>query len=120
MKCLRGSRISFFFLAVSITLNGCTPEKARSLRVTAVQFKAESIAAIKAIEETHQRELTTLSLAQIELRNNVINTIRTSKNTIVLPPCEVSYKPYLPTIIVHKLKPNNILARCWGKRLRNG
>ena len=74
MKCLRRPRITFFLLVVSITLSGCTPEKARSLQIAVVQFKAESIAAIKAIEETHQRELTTLSLSQIELRNNVINT----------------------------------------------
>lgn len=120
MKCLRRPRITFFLLVVSITLNGCTPEKARSLRIAAVQFKAESIAAIKAIEETHQRELTTLSLSQIELRNNVINTIRTSKNTIVLPPCEVSYKPYLATIITHKLEPKITVARCCGSRNCNG
>ncbi len=53
MKCLRGSRITFFLLVVSVTLSGCTPEKARSLRIAAVQFKAESIAAIQAIEEMH-------------------------------------------------------------------
>lgn len=51
MKCLRSSRITFFLLVVSVTLSGCTPEKARSLRIAAVQFKAESTAAIKAIED---------------------------------------------------------------------
>lgn len=51
MKCLRGSRTTFFLLVVSVTLSGCTPEKARSLRIAVVQFKAESSAAIKVIEE---------------------------------------------------------------------
>ena len=56
MKCLR-PRITFFFLIVSVTLSGCTPEKARSLRLAAVQFKAESLAAINAIAQMHRREL---------------------------------------------------------------
>lgn len=85
MKCLRRSYITFFLLAVNITLSGCTPEKARTLRLAAIQFKAESLAAIQAIEQMHQREITPPPLSQSELRNNAINNILTSKNEILLP-----------------------------------
>lgn len=75
MKCLRRPRIAFCLLVVSITLSGCTPEKARSLRIAAVQFKAESIAAIKAIEEMHRRELEVPPQVQAEARNSFINGV---------------------------------------------
>lgn len=75
MKCLRRSRITFFLLVVSVTLSGCTPEKARSLRLAAVQFKAESTAAIKAIEELHRRELELPPQVQAQARNDFINGV---------------------------------------------
>jgi hypothetical protein len=49
MKRLRRSHITFFLLMVSVTLSSCTPEKARALRLAAVQFKNESLTAIEAI-----------------------------------------------------------------------
>lgn len=60
---------------VSVTLSGCTPEKARSLRIAAVQFKAESIAAIKAIEEMHRRELELPPQVQEKARNDFIDSV---------------------------------------------
>ena len=75
MKCLRSSRITFFLLIVSVTLSGCTPEKARSLRIAAVQFKAESTAAIKAIEEMHRRELELPPQVQEKARNDFIDGV---------------------------------------------
>lgn len=85
MKCLRSLRITFFLLVVSVTLSGCTPEKARALRLAAVQFKVESLTAIEAIEEMHQRELTPPPLAQAEVRSNAINNILVSEKPILLP-----------------------------------
>lgn len=85
MKYLRKPRITFFFLIVSITLSGCTPEKARALRLAAIQFKAESLGAIQAIEQMHQREITPPPLSQTALRNNAVNNILTSKKEIFLP-----------------------------------
>ena len=75
MKCLRRPQITFFLLAVSVTLSGCTPEKARSLRLAAVQFKAESLAAIQAIAEMHRRELELPPQVQAEARNSFINGV---------------------------------------------
>jgi hypothetical protein len=60
---------------VSVTLSGCTPEKARSLRIAAVQFKAESTAAIKAIEEMHRRELELPPQVQEKARNDFIDGV---------------------------------------------
>lgn len=85
MKHLRISRLTFFLLIVSLTLSGCTPEKARALRLAAIQFKAESLAAIQAIEQMHKREITPASLSQAELKNNAINNILISNKEIVLP-----------------------------------
>lgn len=85
MKCLRRSHITFFLLVVSVTLSGCTPEKARSLRLAAVQFKAESLAAINAIAQMHQRELTPPPLAQADIRSNAINNILASEKPLLLP-----------------------------------
>lgn len=75
MKCLPRSQITFFLLVVSVTLSGCTPEKARSLRIAAVQFKAESTAAIKAIEEMHRRELELPPQVQEKARNDFIDGV---------------------------------------------
>lgn len=84
MKYLR-PQMTFFILITSIFLSGCTPEKARVIRLAAIQFKAESLAAIQAIEQMHQREMTPPPLSQTALRNNAVNNILTSKNEIVLP-----------------------------------
>lgn len=75
MNHLRISRITFFFLAVGVTLSGCTPEKARSLQIAAVQFKAESVAAIQAIEEMHRRELELPPQLQEKARNDFIDGV---------------------------------------------
>lgn len=79
MKCLPNSRITFFILLVSFTLSSCTLDKARSLRLAAVQFKAESIAAIQAIESMHRRELELPPQLQAEARENFINGVLDSR-----------------------------------------
>lgn len=78
-------RITFFLLLLSIPLSGCTPEKARALRLAAIQFKAESLTAIQAIEQMHQREITPPPLSQAKLRNNAINNFLTTNEEINLP-----------------------------------
>ncbi len=62
-------------IVVSVTLSGCTSEKARSLRLAAVQFKNESLAAIEAIEAMHQRELAPPARSLAEVRSSSINNI---------------------------------------------
>ncbi|WP_009631348.1 hypothetical protein [Synechocystis sp. PCC 7509] len=84
MKYLR-PQLTFIFLIASIFISGCTPEKARALRLAAIQFKVESLAAIQAIEQMHQREIASPPLSQTELRNNAIDNILTSKKEIFLP-----------------------------------
>jgi len=75
MKYLHRPRISFFLLVVSVALSGCTPEKARSLQLAAVQFKAESLAAINAIVQMHRRELELPPQFQAEAKNSFINAV---------------------------------------------
>lgn len=74
MKYLQRLRITFL-LVVSVTLSGCTPEKARSLRLAAFQFKAESLAAINAIAQMHRRELELPPQVQAEAKNSFINAV---------------------------------------------
>jgi hypothetical protein len=79
MKCIHRLRITFFFLIVSVALSSCTPDKARSLRLAAIQFKAESIAAIEAIEAMHRRELELPPQLQADARENFINGVLDSR-----------------------------------------
>lgn len=56
-KNLLYKRIYLPLLLFCLPLSSCTPEKARALRLGAVQFKAESISCIDSIENMHKQEL---------------------------------------------------------------
>ena len=54
---------------------GCTQEKARALRIAAVQFQVESIAAIDAIDKAINRELEAPPRTQAEVDNKFISRL---------------------------------------------
>jgi hypothetical protein len=56
-------------------LSGCTPEKAKALRIGAVQFKSESLACIVAIDTMRQKELEAPARTAEEAHNDFVNNI---------------------------------------------
>jgi hypothetical protein len=74
-KQLQKSSISFFLALVTISLSGCTPEKAKALRVGAVQFKSESLGCIVAIDTMRQKELEAPARTAEEAHNDFVNNI---------------------------------------------
>jgi hypothetical protein len=85
MKFLRLSWISTSLFIVSITLSGCTPEKAKAVRIGAVQFKNESFACLDAIDAMRHKELEPPPRSQIEVQQEFINNILTSDSPIIKP-----------------------------------
>jgi hypothetical protein len=83
---------------VSVTLSGCTSEKARSLRLAAVQFKNESLAAIEAIEAMHQRELAPPARSPAQVRSEFINNILEANSEISEQDVELAINPDAPTL----------------------
>jgi hypothetical protein len=80
---LRIPCISFCLLLVTITLSGCTPEKAKALRIGAVQFKSESLACIDAINTMRQRELEPPPRTTEEAKNDFIHNILISDSPLI-------------------------------------
>ena len=75
--------VSFSWLLINLTLSSCTPEKAKALRLGAVQFKAESFACIDAIDTMRQRELEPLPRTSEEARKNFIDNILISDSKLI-------------------------------------
>ncbi|MEL6438535.1 MAG: hypothetical protein AAFQ80_04685 [Cyanobacteria bacterium J06621_8] len=70
-------------LLAGMALSGCTPEKAKALRLGAVQFQAESIACIDAINTMHQKELEAPPRTSKEIEEEFIKNILSSDSTIL-------------------------------------
>lgn len=85
MKILYCSWVRSSILLISLALSSCTPEKARALRIGAVQFKAESFACINGIDTMRQRELEPPPQLQAEAQREFVNNILTSDSPIILP-----------------------------------
>ena len=75
--------VSFSWLLINLTLSSCTPEKAKALRLGAVQFKAESFACIDAIDIMRQRELEPPPRTSEEARKNFIDNILISDSKLI-------------------------------------
>ena len=75
--------VSFSLLLINLTLSSCTPEKAKALRIGAVQFKAESFACIDAINNMRQKELEPPPQTSEEAQKNFIDNILMSDSEIV-------------------------------------
>jgi hypothetical protein len=75
--------VSFSWLLINLTLSSCTPEKAKALRIGAVQFKAESFACIDVIDTMRQRELEPPPRTSEEVRKDFIDNILISDSQIL-------------------------------------
>lgn len=84
------------FLVGSLTLGGCSVEKARALQGAALQFRNESLAAIDAIDTLHKRELEAPPRSAAEIRQSFIGRILTSKSEITSVLIDLAIDPYQP------------------------
>lgn len=75
MSSLRRLACLTVFCLSSFALNGCSPEKARSLQASALQFRNESLAAITAIDTLRKRELEAPPRSPGEIRQTFIANI---------------------------------------------
>ena len=90
-------------LLACFALTSCTPEKAKALRLGAVQFKAESFACIDAINMMHQKELEAPPRTSEEINEEFIENILSSDSSIILPSeVDLALDPYTPPPVGEK------------------
>ncbi|MGV0024968.1 hypothetical protein [Phormidesmis priestleyi] len=93
---LKTSWIAGVLVIGSLSLGGCSVEKARTLQGAAVQFKTESLAAIDAIDTMRKRELEAPPRSQAEMRQSFINRILNSKVDINSTVIDLAIDPFQP------------------------
>ncbi|WP_421656270.1 hypothetical protein [Leptothermofonsia sp. ETS-13] len=92
----RSSIIACFLIVGSTLLLGCNVEKARALQGAAVQFRAESLAAIQAIDTMHKAELAPPPRSPAEVRRDFVNGILNSRSEINSNLVDLAINPYKP------------------------
>ena len=90
------SKIIWVVLIASLSLGGCSVEKARALQGAAVQFKTESLAAIDAIDQMRQRELEAPPRSQSEIRQGFISRVLNSKVDLNSAVIDLAIDPFQP------------------------
>jgi len=90
------NKIIWVVLAASLSLGGCSVEKARALQGAAVQFKTESLAAIDAIDQMRQRELEAPPRSQSEIRQGFISRLLNSKVDLNSAVVDLAIDPFKP------------------------
>jgi hypothetical protein len=101
MKDLRGPFIACLVLLGSGLLSGCNVEKARAIQGAAVQFKAESLSAIQAIDDMHRQELEPPPRATAEIRQEFVSGILNSKREINSDLIDLAIDPFKPPTDSH-------------------
>ncbi len=90
------SNLIWIVLIASLSLGGCSIEKARALQGAAVQFKTESLAAIDAIDQMRQRELEAPPRSQSEIRQGFISRLLNSKVDLNSTVIDLAIDPFQP------------------------
>ncbi len=83
-------------VASSYLLTGCNVEKARAIQGAAVQFRAESLSAIDAMDEMHRQELALPERSPAEVRREFISNILGSTRDVDAALVELAIDPYQP------------------------
>ncbi len=102
-KILFDKRIYLPLLLACFPLSSCTPEKAKALRLGAVQFQAESLACVSAINTMHLKELEPPPRTSEEISQEFVENILSSDSPQILP-SEVDFAldPYAPPAVGKK------------------
>lgn len=96
MKPIHGLMMTVIVVASSSLLTGCNVEKARAIQGAAVQFRAESLAAISALDEMHRQELAPPPRSPAEIRREFISNILGSSRDADAELVELAIDPYQP------------------------
>lgn len=88
------SFLTYCIITVSIALSGCTPEKARTLHTAAMQFKAESLGAIDAIDKMIEKEIAPTPRSEEEVRKEFVNNILNTRREITPEIVDLAIDPY--------------------------
>ncbi len=94
MSSLRRLTFLALFCVSSLALNGCSPEKARSLQASALQFRNESLAAITAIDTLRKRELEAPPRSPSDIRQTFISNILNSSVELNSRTIDLAIDPY--------------------------
>ncbi|MBN2123538.1 MAG: hypothetical protein JW821_04545 [Deltaproteobacteria bacterium] len=93
-------RCAILLAAIAGVLCACTPEKARTLRLAAVQFRVEALAAIKAVEGMMEMEISSRPRTETEVTMEFVrNALESSEPwlaediDLALDPCRVEIAP---------------------------
>lgn len=94
----RSSLLACLLVVGSALLSGCNVEKARAIQGAAVQFRAESLSAIDAIDAMHRAELEPPPRSPGEARRDFVNGILNSRSEINSRLVDLAIDPYaIPT-----------------------
>jgi hypothetical protein len=94
MSLLRRLAFLTVFCFGSLALHGCSPEKARSLQASALQFRNESLMAIAAIDTLRKRELEAPPRSPGEIRQAFISNILNSSIELNSRTIDLAIDPY--------------------------
>ena len=81
-------------LITTLALSGCSPEKARSLQASALQFRNESLTAITAIDTLRKRELEAPPRTESDIRQTFISNILNSSIDLNSRNIDLAIDPY--------------------------
>ena len=81
-------------LLASLALSGCSPEKARSLQASALQFRNESLTAITAIDTLRKRELEAPPRNESDIQQTFISNILNSSVDLNSRNIDLAIDPY--------------------------
>ncbi len=96
MRRLQNSLLACFVIISSGLLTSCNVEKARAIQGAAVQFKAESLAAIQAIDDMHRQELEPPPRSSTDVRRDFVTGILSSKSEINANLIDLAIDPLKP------------------------
>jgi hypothetical protein len=94
MSLLRRLAFLTVFCFSSLALHGCSPEKARSLQASVLQFRNESLMAITAIDTLRKRELEAPPRSPSEIRQTFISNILNSSIDLNSRNIDLAIDPY--------------------------
>jgi hypothetical protein len=96
MKTVRHSWIVGLLIISSLSLGGCSVEKARALQGAATQFRNESLLAVNAIDAMRLKELEPPDRSASDVRQGFINRILNSRVDLNSAVLDLAIDPYQP------------------------
>lgn len=97
-------------IVLSIAIGGCTPQKARALRMASMQFKAESLSCINAIDKMIDREIAPPPRSEEEIRSEFIDNILSTTRDLTPKIVDIAIDPDTVNLSPEALEAKNALV----------